>query len=254
MKIVSWNIAGAHTFTKEIGDALSYEKEDLDYFINQLKEQLADFVLLQEAHTSEDGKESQANIIAKELGFGYFENHPYCSSHIKKGQRLTLSNQGRLPIRKGYFYKLPNPNLEVIRPDGQYWRTFDAGFLVTEVDNNGSIINVVNGHMIPFHYYNSNFADPKHEPIRDSITKFFLELSSKPTVIAADFNYENLRTLLPKIFVNNLYNEAFEGRETARGKGQQDHILFSKHFKLQNYEVLKFNADHYICTATLELL
>ncbi|MDO8655329.1 MAG: endonuclease/exonuclease/phosphatase family protein, partial [bacterium] len=70
MKVVSWNIAGGHIFTGKIADASSYEEENLEYFIDILRERNADIVLLQESHTPiKGGEKSQGTLIAEELGY-----------------------------------------------------------------------------------------------------------------------------------------------------------------------------------------
>jgi hypothetical protein len=122
---------------------------------------------------------------------------------------------------------MPDPGLSIIRPDGDKWVSLDVGFLVCEIDYNGFLINLANGHMVPFHYYKRDFAEPAFENIRTAISEFFISLAKRPTIIGADFNYNKLDSLLPRIFENDLYKEGFVGIETTPGRGQQDHILFS---------------------------
>jgi hypothetical protein len=38
MKFLSWNIGGAHIFSGNTEGAPKYEREDLDYFISQIKQ------------------------------------------------------------------------------------------------------------------------------------------------------------------------------------------------------------------------
>lgn len=248
MKIVSWNIAGGHTFRGRVEDASSYEKEDLDYFIDQLTVLEPEIISLQEAHTPTDQTHSsQAQTIAQNLGYE-FVNHPYSDrSHIKQGQRLSLATISKFPIEKSYFHLLPNPNLKTVRPNGDVWVSLDVGFLVTEVDYRGLKVNVGNCHMVPYHYFGRDFLE--FEDIRNAISGFLISLSERPTLVAGDFNYNNLRELLPTIFENGRYQESFEGIETAPGRGQQDHILYSKDWTLGNYEVRKLDADHYLCAS-----
>jgi hypothetical protein len=108
--------------------------------------------------------------------------------------------------------------------------------------------------MVPFHYFKRDFIESEFEPIRRSIAEFYKSLANKPTIAGVDFNYNDLKKLLPQIFEDDLYREAFEGIETAPGRGQQDHILFSKDWRFEKYEVRKVTADHFICIADLELI
>lgn len=252
MKIVSWNIAGAHTFKGRVEDASSYEKEDLEYFISQLVSLNADIISLQESHTPLMGDEPpQAEIIARNLGYKFVINHPYFDrSHIKQGQRLSLAIISKAPVENSYFHLLPNPNLRVVRPNGDVWVTFDAGFLVVSLGYKGTTINVANCHMIPFHYFNRDFLE--FDGIKNDASDFLRGLAQEPTLVTGDFNYNDLRKLLPDV-LESMYYEAFEGIETAPERGQQDHILFSKHWNLRGYDVRKANSDHYLCVAELAL-
>ena len=248
MKILSWNIAGGHLLTPSVKNASGYEKEDLDYFIKEIKQVDPDVVCLQEAHASVDNSNSQGKEIAEKLGF-HFANHAYTGgeSHIKKGQYLSLTILSRFPIAKSYFHQVPNPNIKVNRPDGSVWVSLDVGFLVTEIDHEGIKINVANTHLVPFHYYGRDFME--FQNIRDSISELLLSLSKIPTISAGDFNYKDLKQLLPKVFEVG-YQEAFS-EDTTPEKGQQDHILYSKHWKIEDYRIIKAKADHYICVTNL---
>jgi hypothetical protein len=253
MKIICWNIAGGHMFRESLEDAISYDEENLDYFIEKLRIENADAVLLQEAHTTVKSGESQAEIIAKQLGLPFLENHPYGCSHIKDGEQFSLSVLSRFPIAKFRFHKIPNPGLSVIRPNGDKWVSFDVGFLACEIDYNEVSINLVTGHMVPFHYYKRDFAEPDFENIRTAISELFISLGEKPTVIGADFNYNRLDLLLPGIFKDDLYKEGFVGIETTPGRGQQDHMLFSRQWHLMSSEVKKLETDHFLCGMEVSL-
>lgn len=250
MKIASWNVAGGHKLTQNVKDASGYEKEDLGYFIQELKKINVDVICLQETHTSVDETVSQGEKVAKNLGFN-FVNHAYTGgeSHIKKGQRLSLTTLSRFPITKSYFHQAPNPHIKITRPDGFVWVSLNVGFLIAEIDYEGVKVNITNTHLVPFHYYGRDFME--FEDVRNSITKLLLDLSSEPTISAGDFNYEDLRQLFPKVFDAG-YQQAFE-QDTTPEKGQQDHILYSKQWKLEGYEIIKAQADHYICVAKLKV-
>ena len=240
MKVATWNIAGGHLLTEFVKDAAGYEKEDLDYFIGELKSLNADIICLQEAHTSKDNQYIQGKIIADKLGYQYV-NHPYKAgeSHIKKGHFLSLSILSKYPILKSYFRENPNPNLRSERSDGSVWITLDAGFLVAEVEYEGKQINIANTHLVPLHYFKSNYMEARHDAIRTFISDFLLNLNSSPSLVLGDFNFADLKKMLPKIFSN--YKQAFV-QETTPAKGQQDHILYSNAWKLLNIEVRKVSG------------
>lgn len=103
--------------------------------------------------------------------------------------------------------------------------------------------------MVPFHYFKRDFAEPDFQNVRNAIGELCVSLVERPTLIGADFNYNNVAVLLPDIFVNNLYQEAFADIETTPGRGEQDHILFSRQWHSISSEVKKVEADHYLCLA-----
>lgn len=254
MKFICWNIAGGHMFRKSLEDAISYDEENLDYFIEKLRNENADVIVLQEAHTPVGkGEAIQSEIIAKRLGYSFIANHPYGRSHIKNGQQLSLSTLSKFPITHSDFHKIPNPGLSIARPNGDKWVSFDVGFLVCEIDYNGTLVNIANGHMAPFHYFKRDFSEPDFQNVRSAISELCISLSERPTLMGADLNYNNVVALFPDIYKNDLYREAFIGIETTPGRGQQDHVLFSRQWHLINSEVKKVEADHFLCLTEVGL-
>jgi len=254
MKILSWNVSGAHLFFESLEDAISYDKEDVSYFSQKIKESECEIIGLQESHTPIDENESsQSKIFADYVKYKYFDTHAYGKSHIKSGNYLSLSNISKYKILRSYFYQIPNPNLNIKRPNGDVWTSFDVGFLISEIEYDGKIINFANGHMVPFHYFKRDFTEPEFEPVRQSITTLFLDLLEKPTLVVCDFNYNDLQKLIPNVFAKNCYKKPFIKTETTPGRGQQDHILCSYHWELLDHSVVKLNSDHYQCIADLKL-
>jgi endonuclease/exonuclease/phosphatase family metal-dependent hydrolase len=254
MKLVCWNIAGGHIFRETLEDAISYEEENLDYFIEKLRSENADVIVLQEAHTPINKEDlGQCEVIAQRLDYSFTANHTYGLSHIKSGNQLSLSTLSRYPIVHSVFHKLPNPGLSVIRPNGDSWASFDVGFLVCETDFNGTLINIANGHMVPFHYYKRDFSEPDFQNVRSAISELCVTLSEKPTLVGADFNYNDVSSLLPELFKDNTYREAFVDIETTPGRGQQDHMLYSKQWHFESCEVKKVEADHFLCSMEVAL-
>jgi endonuclease/exonuclease/phosphatase family metal-dependent hydrolase len=250
MKILSWNIAGGHTFTGAVEDSLNYEQDNLLYFEQQIQRVNPHIVALQEAHTNdEDHEQTQVGIIAKNLDYKYFENHPYGRSHIKEGNKLSLATLSKFPIVNSFFHKIPNPNLTTVRPNGDTWVTFDVGFLISTISYNEQEITVMNCHLAPFHYFKRDYNELEFQNIRDDITNLLMKFSKKPTIVLGDFNYAELRKILPEIFLNEDYREAFENVETTPGKGQQDHILYTSQWNLEKHEIRKANSDHHLCIA-----
>jgi len=255
MKVISWNIAGGYQLTSKVKDAIGYEKENLNYFIKRISEINPEIICLQEAHISKDKKINQSGIIAKALGYPFFTTYPYRGgeSHIKPNHFLSLGTISQFPIVSHRYYKPPNPRLTIKRENGKLWRTLDMGMLVSEISLQGRIINIANIHLLALHYYKKNWKEKQFQNIRDFISNALVKLSEKPTIAIGDFNYANLKEIYPNVFTKGKYKEAFVG-DTTPEKGQQDHILFTKHWALKQTEVIKnVEADHYISFARLEL-
>lgn len=249
MRIASWNIAGGRTITSQNSDALTVnnDREQIGYFVKALCNTHPQVIALQEVHKPLDASRlAQSDNIAEELGMQVTTAQSYGNSHIEQGQQLSLANLSEYPIKKTIFHLLPNPNLTVNRSDGQVWRTLDVGFLISDIDYQGETIRIANGHMIPLHYFDRNYLEPEFQPVRDDLTGLFTQIADVPTIIAGDFNYPDLNKLIPGVFANNLYLEAFR-EDTTPIKGQQDHVLLSQHWTLKKSEVKKVDTDHYLC-------
>ena len=249
MRIASWNIAEGHTFSGSVETAHQYEERNLSYFVDELSAVGPNLIALQEATTPKPGSAeiSQPDFIAKGLGLNFVESAVYGPSFIEKGDSTSLGNLCEYEIVKSNFHKLPNPGLTVTRPNGDVWVSF-----VTEVKFNNEKVNFVNGHMVPFHHFNRKFSEDQFSGIREDVTEFLVGVSDRPTIIACDFNYGALTKLLPGLFARDLYREAFSGVETALGRGQQDHVLLSKHWSLKSTEIKKLQTDHCLCIVNVE--
>lgn len=255
MKFLSWNVAGCHKFNKNVNDGLSYDSEDIDYFKGAVKMGNFDLICLQEALTPFDlNRKDQTTEISEKIGLKYASSQVYGKSHIKKENYFSLGNISKYKIKNSYYVKLTNPSLIIKRENGDIWKTFDVGFFVSEIDYDGVMINLVNGHLTPYHYFKRNFMEAEFKNIRKEIEDLFIKLLKYPTIIGADFNYGDLHELIPGVFVLGKYKEAFTGKETARGKGQQDHILYSFHWDLKGYDIKKFESDHHQCISDFSLL
>jgi endonuclease/exonuclease/phosphatase family metal-dependent hydrolase len=256
MKIVSWNVGGCHRFVGDIQKGGTYEEENIPYFCKQLETRNADFLALQEVLTYKDPKvPTQSQVISHTLGFKNQVSHPYTfhSAIMDTDAYISLGNISFANVKNTYFYLTPNPNLKIVRANGDEWSTLDAGFLISEFTYKGTDIIVANCHLLALHYFKRSWVETEFQNVKDDITKLLLSFLKKPTIVLGDFNYANLREIYPKIFKDGGYSEAFENVETAPGKGQQDHILYSPHWKLNSYNLSRLEADHYLCEANLEL-
>jgi len=255
MKIVSWNIAGGHILTDKVKNAIGYDEENLDYFIQQLKKINPDIICLQETHISKDKKINQTKTIAKAFSYQYFSTQIYKGkeSHIKSGHFLHLGTISKYPITSNKSFYPPNPKLTIKRPNGKTWITLDMGVLVSRINFLGKQINIANTHLVPLHYYEKSWKNTEFQPIKDFVARLLLDLNKKPTIAIGDFNYADLKEIYPQIFAQEKYQDAFI-QDTTPEKGQQDHILFSQHWTLNKTKIISaVKADHYICIAEISI-
>jgi len=253
MKIVSWNIAGGYILTPQVKNAIGYEKEDIDYFITELKKTHSDIVCLQEAHISKNGKINQTSVVANAFLYNNFATHIYkgSESHINSDYFLSFGTISKYPIISNTYFNPPNPNLSILRPNGKIWKTLDMGIFVSKIMYNGKEIHIANIHLLPLHYYKKDWKDSEFQHIRNYIGALLSKLLSLPTIIIGDFNYADLTKIYSDLFCSDRYKEVFIG-DTTPAKGQQDHILYSHHWSLIKYKIeSEVKADHYICTAEL---
>lgn len=254
MRILSWNIGEAHVFDGRTEDGKSYGGEDVEYFLNESEKVGARIISLQE--TPDPFQEDEISFSEK-LGekSGYFVSGDfhYGKSHINPGNWHSLSILSKERMDNVQFHKLPNPGLRRHWENGDVWVTFDVGFLSCMTNVEGVKVRVLNCHLVPFHYFERDAMDPEFDFIRETVSNSILRYKDEPTLILGDFNYHDLDKMFPAVFREGNFFEVFTEEETAPGRGQQDHILFSRHWELNGYELRKLRADHYQCIADVSL-
>lgn len=140
MRIATWNIGGGFIYSDQ-NDVFDVEK--IEYFIDELKKIQPDIVCFQEIHVSQNN--NQPKIIAEALGFGFFETETISDSHVKDGEKLSLSIISKYPILSSQFHKLPNPHLYFIL-NGEKVLSHNKGFLESKISYKNTVIRVLSGH------------------------------------------------------------------------------------------------------------
>lgn len=252
VRCATWNIGGGFMFTGDVQDGLSYDEENLFYFIDVLRQSEVEILALQEAHVDCRQSVSQVELIAESLGFNYSPSYGYGPSHIKEGNELALGVVSKYPIIESSFIQLPNPHLTVVRPGGQTWVSFDVGMQITKICLEGNELVFINGHMVPFHYFKRDFLDEEFAHIREEVSRIISQYKDLPVIVAADFNYYDVIKLFPELFEKYRFTTCFSNEITAPGKEQQDHVFYSNHWNMVSYEIdSNVKADHYLCSADL---
>lgn len=251
IRVATWNIGGGLIKSR----SGTYDEENLPYFVSSLKLADCDVVCLQEAHTPQSGGDyGQIASIARGLSYLGIRCAPLSQSHLKAGACLAIGIICRFPVVRSEFFKIRNPELEAVGPDGRPWHTFDKGFLVCDLEIDQQPLCVITGHGHPFKYFGRDALDPEFSDINKSIDELIVEKSSsKKCIVAADLNYGRPDKLFPQTFAHG-FRAAFTGVPSVPGTDQWDHILYSTGIELANFHVAKGLADHFLCTSDFVLL
>ncbi|MBI2410664.1 MAG: endonuclease/exonuclease/phosphatase family protein [Candidatus Kerfeldbacteria bacterium] len=248
MKIATWNI-GSGFISR---DQKKFDHQDLNYFIEELRKQNADVICLQEVNTpAEHPKQTQSHDIADALGFSHIAAQVMHPNHLQPGNELSVAVLSRFPVLSTEYVTVPNPGIFATGSNGARWISFDKGFLFCDINMEGKTVRVASGHMLPFHKFKRNFLENEFTHIRTAIAEIIFEHSTLPLVIGADMNFADVHALVPQLFESG-FTDLFQ-TDTTPDYGQCDHLIVSKEWKAQSWQVIPGNADHYLCIAEIQL-
>lgn len=245
MRIATWNIGGGFISQKKDNN---FKIEDINYFVKELKYINPDVICLQEVHESKNNNQSQ--IIAKNLGLKFVKTKVIAKSHLKSGEKLSLSIISRYPILSSKFYKLKNPRLKMIWK-GKSVFSHNKGFVECKILYGNHKIRILCGHMVPFHRFGRNFMEEDFKQIRKQVEDIICK-GSIPTAIGIDMNFENIRKLIPEIFKQGCKKILGNTPTTPKNK-KFDKIIISKEWVSNKTSICKGKADHYLCYADIDL-
>ncbi|WP_420265289.1 endonuclease/exonuclease/phosphatase family protein [Candidatus Magnetominusculus dajiuhuensis] len=223
--------------------------KDLDkgihYISDCLKNVGADIIGLQEVLYS-DGF-SQADKIRILLGYDYKIEWPLSQSHILAGAKMGIAVLSKYPIKSHVKIDLPNPNLTI--NDGTTV-THDKGFICSTIDFNGSNILFVTGHMFPFHYFDRVESDFTYifKCLEEQLIKN--SILNMPSVICADFNTDDLKSLFPNV-INGCKDMIHT--PTRRDNRLHDHLLCNRYWNEHMVSIIPTLSDHHLCWAKIKL-
>lgn len=239
-RLLTWNIGG--------GIVESKKEEDIDYFIKEIKRERPAIVCLQEV-TARHMDARQTERMARETGLDYVIRQPHSPSHLSEDGFLEVTILSRFPVNYWKFYRLPYKDLPLQGKEDQPTKRHDKGFLRASLQVSGQELIVLCGHTVPFEIFGRDameFPDISREMER------IITLERKPTVVGADFNYENLQRLIPDVY-RMRFTDALEGDVTTPHKGAVDHILYNDFLRCRRYRIKKKDADHHLCYADFKL-
>lgn len=252
IKIASWNIAGGHSISSL--QQFDYTPEDLNYFIEQLREVDADVVCLQESHTSEDDSNSNAHTIAAALGYPYVLNSPSSPSHIEEGYKLSTAILSKIPFSEERAILYPYPSAPLFWKDGRAAASrHEKNLQIVRTKN----FSIANNQMLPIHLFGLSYEDGgEGSELARGINETMTASVAPPILWCGDFNFENPLSIYPHLNTLRLA-EALPDKDTRPSVGgakkRTDHIFYSPEFSFVASDVITVNSDHYLCWAEFEM-
>lgn len=242
MKIASWNIGAAHTINST--DVFDYDKENIDYFAQNLADVDADLIFLQETHMpkNKDGGSSLAKKLADRIGYKYFYDTVRAPvSFIDNNYQFGLSVISREPLDDFRALKLPDVDLPLHisgRPDAKMY----AQYLQIAKWRD---INIFNTHFSPMQNTRESWSSKIGQKFASRIDKFLANNLCTPMIFAGDFNAQQLFQEFPEFNKKFALSDALPAGEATSLDGKVDYLLYSPEFDLVESEIIKTDlADH----------
>jgi endonuclease/exonuclease/phosphatase family metal-dependent hydrolase len=245
MKIASWNIGGAHIIKSD--KEFDYEKEDLDYFVQNFADANADLIFLQETHMPRTTGKSLSERIAQKLGYRYFYDTVRAPiSHIDQNYQYGLSMISRRPLLDFHAVKVPSVNLDFYFSDGRKGKMFDQYLQIAQLDG----VNIFHTHLSPIQNTHESWTSETGRKYAERIDKFFCDTLRTPMIFAGDFNAQELFSEFPKFTHELALADALPPAETNIVGEKVDYILYSPELKPIQAKVVETNlSDHYLLEA-----
>lgn len=239
LKVVTWNIGGAHTVHS--AEVFDYDKEDLAYFVSVLKTIDADVICLQESHTNDN--DVLASRVARELSLSYFFDSPRSPSHIDDNYQLSNAIISRYPIEDSQNVLLPDPSFELYFENGNKARLFHTYVQTARIQG----IMVANTHLQPLHLFGYSYGEGRGMEFANDTEQVLISNLARPLIFAGDFNNPNLVHDLPRLFDTLKLDTALDNQPTDIKGNKMDYILFTPELVLVKAEVVKApKADHHL--------
>jgi len=229
IKALQWNIGGGYIREPEADPALpsSYTRDGLPSMVALLQEHQPDIITLQETH--ESSADTQAEVIAKSLGYDNWVNHTCADSHVAPGYKLGQAIISRYPITNQYFDLFSNPGLEVVH-DGAVLESHDKGLTTCVVHlPQGVDLTVQTLQMFPLRKMGVELGSAQARQILSPIQRVMLKRTGMPLLLQGDFNINKglLAADLPDLFeVPGTAEIPQETPTNTRGRAY-DHIIFA---------------------------
>ena len=207
MKIGTWNI----------GSLWQDYNKNIELFREVILLHHPDMLILQEFIPDKQ----LLDVIYKAIGLKCSYYKEFSKSHVAINKYMGIAVFSNYQISENDIYKLVKPN-KTFYHNGKAERFHDKYFISLTVTSKKTKINVITGHGYSFRRYGIEPTD---------FTDIFVPLDSwicsnvinQKSLIAGDFNADNLNQLLPNLCRN--YFDIFKGCPTRPSGRKSDCIL-----------------------------
>lgn len=259
LRTVFENISGGLVMAGKAHGEMVFSRVSLNEYIECLREYEPDILSLSEVHMEDgEGHSEMVESIVEALDFQDYRCFSQSPSHLDTSKYLGLAVLSRYPIVGYASFFLPNPGLEVDKPDGSHWVMFDKGAQRLKLDVNGKHVSVFNLHYFPFHHFNRYMNEDDFSDSRQELVDILLSEKGIPTIVTGDFNNKGLPLCkaFPELFMRDRFAEAVIADTTVVGLCEQfDHILYTPNTLEAHHGLAHKNlSDHYAVIADFSFL
>lgn len=210
---------------------------------------------------SRDDQGQFGTKLQAELGFTSYETYVSDKSWIVEDRFYGSAIFSKHKFVDYSVAPLPNPKLEVTRPDGSQWIMHNKALQKAVVEMGTTKLNIFNLHYFPFHHFGRSLVEPEFAAIRQKLADLVNPQVNEISLVTGDFNNKGVKLDLafPELLINGTFTEAIEFNRNQtekyyQGDGiQVDHILFSPGLQLRHAEVNDNYSDHPTLIADFEI-
>jgi hypothetical protein len=113
-------------------------------------------------------------------------------------------------------------------------------------------INFGTAHLLPFHHFGRKSCDPEFAPTWAILAETMRSIAHKPSIIAGDFNAQDLATVLPAVFESRQFTSLIHTPTRPSGE-HHDNILCSACWRVLSVQAIPSVTNHHICIADVTL-
>lgn len=255
LRIIFENISGGLVMAGKEHGEMVFSRVSLKEYILYFKKQAPDILSLSEVHMEDQqGNSEMVEKISSDLGLPYYKCYAQSPSHLDTSKYMGLAVLSKHRIEEYSSFLLPNPKLQITRPDGSHWTMFDKGSQKFTCNIGGKRLTIFNLHYFPFHHFHRLMNDNEFSCIRTELVNILLSDRHTPTIITGDFNNKGLplQSAFPELFERGGFHQAVITSTTVVGLSNEqfDHILYTPATLIAHRGFAELNySDHYAVVA-----